>query len=93
VVKLELLKSCETQINMKAACKRIFQNCSKDPHQPWIIFQEQGKFVKCVLNYATDLTFLPEIVRKAIGAAADVHIQCEAVHLISDASKQALKTH
>ncbi len=35
----------------------------------------------------------PETVREDIGALVDIHIYHEAVNLISEANKQAVKTH
>jgi hypothetical protein len=44
-------------------------------------------------DYATNFKFPPEIIMEDIGATEVIHFQTNTVNHISDAKKQALKTH
>jgi hypothetical protein len=73
--------------------KKESLNCNK---VSFGLFLEVGQVCKLLIkltpkDYITDLTFLPEIIKEAAGAVADVAIQHNSVNLISDINKQALK--
>jgi hypothetical protein len=61
-------------------------------------FLRVSQFLKILIklipkDYIADLTFSQEVTTETVGAAADVVFHCNAVNLISDANKKALKTH
>jgi hypothetical protein len=88
VVITQLLKFYETQISTTAKCKEI-SKLYKDQNQCWIIFSVCKVLITLIpKDFLTDLTFPPEMITEAAGAAADVVIQH---NHISDVNKQALK--